>query len=146
MGTGPDEALTKWLEGKDCYLAGQPPPLHPNGCSVLDAVNRFLTSKEVLLDTGELSPGSVAVRRHVVALNPITCCQWISFEIQSRSEGPVPKEPVGIHYAFARTGLGNSALFEVHAASVVKDREQKLLPAETDRLGNRSRILKDPAP
>jgi integrase len=53
----PDAAEQKWLDWKDDLLAGRKPRLgQGEGLVVKELVNRFLTSKQLLLDSGELSP------------------------------------------------------------------------------------------
>jgi integrase len=56
FGTDPDAALAKWLADKDHLLAGRARPLHPDGVTLRELVNRYLTAKKALVDTGELSP------------------------------------------------------------------------------------------
>ena len=56
FGTDRDAALEKWLKDKDHLLAGRSRPLHPDGVTLRDLVNKFLTAKKALLDSGELSP------------------------------------------------------------------------------------------
>jgi hypothetical protein len=55
FGTDPDAALNMWLAVRDDLYAGRTPRLHPEGATVRDAVNWFLSSKKVLLEAGELS-------------------------------------------------------------------------------------------
>ncbi len=51
----PDAALAKWLDQKDDLLAGRAPRAGGDGLTVREAVNRFLSAKKSLVDTGELS-------------------------------------------------------------------------------------------
>ena len=51
----PDTALTKYLENRDDLQAGRV-PRKSDGATVRDLANRFLTSKQHRVDTGELSP------------------------------------------------------------------------------------------
>lgn len=69
FGTDQDEALKKWLRERDDLLAGREPRSDPEALTVRDLVNRFLNSKRLLVDSGELSPrswshyyGTLAVR------------------------------------------------------------------------------------
>jgi integrase len=52
----PDGALNKYLEQKDALHAGRKPREATEGTTVKQLVNGFLNSKEVLVDSGELSP------------------------------------------------------------------------------------------
>lgn len=56
FGTDRDAALDRWLKEKDHLLTGRQRPLHPDGITLKELVNRFLTSKKALVDSGELSP------------------------------------------------------------------------------------------
>ena len=49
-------ALDLWLEQRDDLLAGRTPRVKCDGLTVRDLVNRFLTAKQSLVDTGELTP------------------------------------------------------------------------------------------
>ena len=53
-------ALEKWLEQKDDLLAGRTPRAPSDGLTVRDLVNRFLTTKKNLVDSGELTTRSFA--------------------------------------------------------------------------------------
>lgn len=52
----PDGALTKFLAQRDALFAGREPRDSTGACTVRDLVNSFLTTKQHLLDSGELSP------------------------------------------------------------------------------------------
>jgi hypothetical protein len=52
----PNAALTKYLEERDDLNAGRVPRQQNGGVSVRDVRNQFLTSKQHLLEGGELSP------------------------------------------------------------------------------------------
>lgn len=52
----PDAALAKYLDQKGDLQAGRRPRDRTDGLTVRDLVNRFLTAKRHLVDTGELSP------------------------------------------------------------------------------------------
>lgn len=56
FGTDPVEAEKKYQQQREDLHAGRTPSLHPDGLTVRDLVNRFLTSKKALQDAGELSP------------------------------------------------------------------------------------------
>ncbi len=56
----PDAALAKWLAEKDYLIAGRTPPANLNGPTLRDLCNRFLTHKQHLVDTRELTPRSFA--------------------------------------------------------------------------------------
>ncbi|MDZ4780096.1 MAG: tyrosine-type recombinase/integrase [Planctomycetia bacterium] len=56
----PGAALAKWLAEKDYLLAGRRPPETLDGPTVRDLCNRFLTTKQHLVDTLELSARSFA--------------------------------------------------------------------------------------
>src|SRR5215831_18121812 len=51
----PDGALAKYLEQKDALHAGRKPREDTGGLSVKELANRFLNSKQALVDAGELS-------------------------------------------------------------------------------------------
>jgi integrase len=50
------KAEARWLADRDYLLAGRTPPLHRDGLTVRDLCNKFLSSKKLLMDSGELSP------------------------------------------------------------------------------------------
>src|SRR5438093_10072588 len=50
----PDAALAKYLDQKDDLYAGRTPRTTGDGLSVRDLLNRFLTSKKLLLNAGEI--------------------------------------------------------------------------------------------
>jgi integrase len=56
----PDEAINRWVEEKDALLAGKVPRTRPAGCrdtlTLEDLITRFLTTKLLMRDAGELSP------------------------------------------------------------------------------------------
>ena len=54
--TDPDAALQRYLDQKDDLHAGRTPRITGDGLTVVDLCNRFMTAKQQLLDTGELSP------------------------------------------------------------------------------------------
>lgn len=54
----PDGAEAKYLQDREYLQAGRKPPQVSSGCRLRDLVNRFLTVKESLRDSGELSPRS----------------------------------------------------------------------------------------
>lgn len=54
FGVDAGDALDRWLAEKDALLSGRAP--RPVGLTVRDLVNRFLTTKKLLVDAGELSP------------------------------------------------------------------------------------------
>jgi integrase len=54
FGTDPDAALAKWLREKDDLLAGREPS-KGEGLTIRQLANRFLTSKQRLVDSGELT-------------------------------------------------------------------------------------------
>ena len=56
FGTEPDAALAKYLDRRDDRHAGRTPRTRGDELTVRELVNRFLTSKKVLLDSDELSP------------------------------------------------------------------------------------------
>ena len=54
----PTAALNRWLEQKDDLIAGRVPRAKSDGATVGDIVNRFLTAKKTLMQSGELSSRS----------------------------------------------------------------------------------------
>lgn len=56
----PDGALQRYLDQKDDLYAGRTPRVAADGLMVRDLLNRFLTSKRDLVNTGELAPRSFA--------------------------------------------------------------------------------------
>jgi hypothetical protein len=56
FGKDPDAALSKYLEERDDRQAGREPRRRSDGLTLRDCCNSFLTSKQRLCDTGELSP------------------------------------------------------------------------------------------
>jgi integrase len=57
----PQAAMKKWIAQKDDLLAGRTPRAHdPGELTVERLCNLFLDSRQRLVDTGELSPGTVA--------------------------------------------------------------------------------------
>src|SRR3989442_9625908 len=50
----PDGALKKYLEQKDALHAGRAPHQDPESITVKDVANSFLTTKQALVDAGEL--------------------------------------------------------------------------------------------
>jgi hypothetical protein len=56
----PDAALDKYLKEKDALHAGRKPRAEPQGLTVKELANAYLTHKQGLLDAGELSPRSWA--------------------------------------------------------------------------------------
>src|SRR5689334_15147402 len=50
-----EAALKKYVDQKDALHAGRKPRTQGEGLTVRDLVNRFLTNKRHLLDTGELA-------------------------------------------------------------------------------------------
>ena len=56
FGTDKEQARTLWLEQKDDLLAGRTPRVKAEGLTVADLCNRFLSSKRLLVQSGELSP------------------------------------------------------------------------------------------
>lgn len=56
----PDAALAKYLDQRDDLQAGRKPRDKTDAVSVRDLINRFLTTKRQLVDTGELSPRTFA--------------------------------------------------------------------------------------
>jgi len=52
----PEAALNKYLEQKDDLLAGRSPRSNRDGLTVRDLVNAFLTTKEGLVESGEVTP------------------------------------------------------------------------------------------
>jgi integrase len=55
FGTDKDAALAKWLDDKDDLIAGRTPRGKVGGLTIADLCNRFLTSKQMLVDSGELA-------------------------------------------------------------------------------------------
>src|SRR5688500_6032209 len=53
-----DGANAKWLLQRDYLLAGRKPPTDPDGITVMDLVNKFLTAKKRRLDSGEMAARS----------------------------------------------------------------------------------------
>jgi integrase len=51
----PDAALQKYLDQRDDLQAGRTPRLSGDGLTIRDLANRFLTSKQMLLQTGEIA-------------------------------------------------------------------------------------------
>src|SRR6516162_1580977 len=51
----PDGALAKYLEQKDALHAGRTPRVKPEGLTVRDLANQFLTNKQDLLDNHEIT-------------------------------------------------------------------------------------------
>jgi integrase len=51
----PDGALTKYLDQRDDLHAGRTPRVAGDGLALRDLLNRFLTSKQHLLDSGEIT-------------------------------------------------------------------------------------------
>jgi hypothetical protein len=51
----PQAALDKWLDQKDDLLAGRTPRTHADGLLVRELLNRFLTAKQHLVDTREIT-------------------------------------------------------------------------------------------
>jgi integrase len=56
----PEGALNKYLDQKDDLHAGRKPRVSGDTQTVRDVLNRFLTSKKVLADTGEIAPRTFA--------------------------------------------------------------------------------------
>src|SRR5437764_11348238 len=56
----PDGALRKYLEQRDHLFAGRTPRVQGDGLTVRDLLNRFLTSKTHLLNSGEIRPRTFA--------------------------------------------------------------------------------------
>src|SRR3984893_7952125 len=56
----PQAALQKYLDQRDDLQAGRKPREKVEGLTVRDLVNRFLTSKKRLADTGEITPRTFA--------------------------------------------------------------------------------------
>ena len=48
-------AREKWLAERDYHAASLTPPKNPEGLTVKELVNRFLTAKAAFIQTGELS-------------------------------------------------------------------------------------------
>jgi len=62
----PQAALEKYIDQRDDLYAGRTPRIKGEGLSVRDLLNRFLTSKQKLLDSGE-------IRRKTFAEYRLTC-------------------------------------------------------------------------
>lgn len=57
FGSDAEAALRKYLDTRDAIQAGRTPETYnPEGCSLREAVNSFLTAKQNRVDSGELSP------------------------------------------------------------------------------------------
>ena len=56
FGTDAGAALKKYTAERDDLHAGRTPRLHPDGLTVRDLANRFLSAKKALVQSGELSP------------------------------------------------------------------------------------------
>jgi integrase len=56
FGADKEQARAFWLDQKDDLLAGRTPRVKADGLTVADLCNRFLTSKRLLVQSGELSP------------------------------------------------------------------------------------------
>jgi len=56
FGTDADAALNKYLDEKDDRQAGRTPPGRTGDKTIADVCNAFLTSKKLLLESGELAP------------------------------------------------------------------------------------------
>ncbi len=54
----PQAALAKWLDQKDDLLAGRTPRVSGDGLTVRDLVNKFLNSKRLQVESGELTARS----------------------------------------------------------------------------------------
>src|ERR1019366_2408415 len=54
----PDGALAKYMEQREDLYARRTPRTKASGLTVRELLNRFLTSKQNLVDTGELKPVS----------------------------------------------------------------------------------------
>src|SRR5262249_10249639 len=52
----PDAALTKYLDQKDALHAGRKPKSDTEALTVKELANHFLSTKQALVNTGELSP------------------------------------------------------------------------------------------
>src|SRR5437763_3121933 len=52
----PNGALKKYLDQKDDLLAGRMPRVAGDVLCIRDLLNRFLTSKKLLVDGGEITP------------------------------------------------------------------------------------------
>jgi integrase len=53
-------ALELWLKQRDDLLAGRTPRVHPEGLTIKDLANRFLTNRRTKLDSGELAATTFA--------------------------------------------------------------------------------------
>lgn len=58
--TEPDAALQLYLDQRDDLYAGRQPRTSPDGATVRDLCNRFLTAKRTLADTGEITERTFA--------------------------------------------------------------------------------------
>ncbi len=56
----PDAALAKYLDQRDDLHAGRTPRVSGDGLTVRDLCNHFLTAKERLRDSGDITPRSFA--------------------------------------------------------------------------------------
>jgi len=56
FGNDQEKALEKYVQKRDALHAGLTARLHPDGITVKDLANRFLSAKKALVQTGELSP------------------------------------------------------------------------------------------
>jgi hypothetical protein len=59
--------LEKYLEQKDDLHAGRMPRAQADGATVRDVVNRFLTAKQHLLETGEIAARMASVCRERIS-------------------------------------------------------------------------------
>jgi integrase len=57
----PEAALAKWLQQKDDLLAGRTPRVQGDGLTIRELVNKFLTSKRLLVGTDAV-PGELSMR------------------------------------------------------------------------------------
>jgi len=55
FGKDAGSAIERWNAEKDAIFAGRTPRLHPQGLTVRELANRFLSAKKSLADTGDLS-------------------------------------------------------------------------------------------
>ena len=62
------EALAKWLDQRDDLLAGRTPRISGDGLTVADLCNRFLSTGQKKLDTGDLAPRTFANQYATCAL------------------------------------------------------------------------------
>ncbi len=56
FGSDPEPALKRYLAEREDLEAGRTPKLLPGGLSIKELCNRFLYSKKLLMDSGELAP------------------------------------------------------------------------------------------